>query len=73
MTDRPLMSLDDWDALAHSHYAWSWRMKDQPNGISCPACGSQLLDVNRSEILTTAPPKLRIRCSSCSWMGYRLA
>jgi uncharacterized protein with PIN domain len=45
------------------------------NGIACPNCGEELVDVNPNEVLTSNPPKKFIKCQNekCSYAGYRLA
>ena len=45
------------------------------NGIACPNCGDELVDVNPNKILTSNPPKKFIKCQNekCSYAGYRLA
>lgn len=42
------------------------------NGIACPDCGSELLDVYPDITLMSSPPQYRIECSDCSYKGYRL-
>lgn len=42
------------------------------NGIACPDCGSELLDINPNVVAMSLPPQYRIECSRCSYKGYRL-
>lgn len=44
---------------------------NKPNGIACPECGAELVDMQSNEILTSNPPKIRIRCPVCEYFGYR--
>lgn len=68
-----LLSLLEWNDIAGRQYAYGRDMTDLPNGIACPDCGAQTLDCNRNELLTSAPPRLRIRCPKCPFKGYRIA
>lgn len=43
----------------------------RPNGIECPLCKSELLDMNSSE-LYSYPPQKEVMCSGCVWTGTRL-
>lgn len=75
MSDKKtLISLVDWERLADSH-RWDTlsfgTIRDAPNGIACPTCRNELVDVDRNEVLTSAPPQYRIRCPACGWGGYR--
>ena len=45
----------------------------RPNGIACPTCGSELLDLNPMETFTSNPPQKKIGCPKCSYVGYRVA
>jgi hypothetical protein len=38
--------------------------------VACDACGEQLVDSNPDTNLATAPPQIRVHCSSCEWSGY---
>jgi hypothetical protein len=46
----------------------------KPNGISCPKCGSELLDTNSAALMSN-PPKRSIHCPnpSCDYIGNRIA
>ena len=43
------------------------------NGIACPNCGDELLDINPMMTLTSNPPQKEIHCPSCHYHGYRIA
>ena len=43
-----------------------------PNGIACPDCGAELLDLKPNEIFTSNPPQKKIGCPKCSYVGYRV-
>ena len=47
--------------------------KGLPNNIACPKCGQELCDVKTKEFLLSYPPKISVRCSSCDFVGYRIA
>lgn len=36
---------------------------------TCPKCGA-VLDVDRSRLLTSHPPKYNAACKTCEWRGY---
>lgn len=42
-----------------------------PNGIACPQCGSELVDVDRSVQLMSNPPRYNTVCTACDYSGYR--
>lgn len=42
-----------------------------PNGIACPGCGEELVDVDRSMILCSNPPQYSVICPKCSYRGNR--
>jgi len=52
-----------------------WNSEPVKNGIACPKCGDELVDVNPNEVLTSIPPKKFIRCENknCGYSGYRIA
>ena len=43
----------------------------QPNGLTCPKCGKEMMDLDNS-ILCSYPPKKNIGCE-CGFRGYRIA
>ena len=43
----------------------------RPNGIACPTCGSELVDSDPGRILTSLPPRVRVRCQ-CGFVGSRI-
>ena len=45
----------------------------QPNGIACPECGKELLDIQRWLTLASNPPQKRTGCQHCGYTGYRIA
>ena len=42
------------------------------NGIECPECKHELVDID-DMILTSNPPQKNIACPKCKWRGYRIA
>lgn len=40
------------------------------NGIACPNCGEELVDVDDT-ILCSTPPQKNTACQSCNYIGYR--
>jgi len=45
----------------------------QPNGIACPNCSEELMDSNPMVTLTSHPAQKNVHCSSCDYVGYRIA
>lgn len=43
----------------------------QPNGIACPQCGDELLDISPGMVLPTQPPQTYVACGSCGFQGHR--
>jgi len=43
-----------------------------PNGIACPKCGKELLDVQRAITVSGRPPKKNVWCPACDWRGTRV-
>ncbi len=65
-----LMSLEE-----HNNKAWKrWEHKNdpQPNGIACPDCNKELVDLNPNVVLTSSPPQKDIGCPWCDYRGYRV-
>jgi len=42
----------------------------KPNGILCDQCGKELFDLDNL-VLTSSPPKKRVKCCGCGFEGYR--
>jgi len=45
---------------------------DLKTGLACPKCNKELIDIGGIQ-LTSSPPHVKVRCSSCSFTGDRLA
>ena len=69
-----LKSLEEHDAEARARQALDTAFPKY-NGISCPTCGSELVDSHPMETLTTDPPMKAISCPMglCGFRGTRLA
>ncbi|WP_269581905.1 hypothetical protein [Roseibium sp. Sym1] len=48
------------------------RASPQPNGIACPECEAELVDTDPTGVLLSNPPKKRISCLACGYLGYRI-
>lgn len=70
---KELISLKDWDNMVRSGVADPMLNQPRPNGISCPKCGHELVDITPNLILLTHPAQKAIRCRKCGWSGKRLA
>ena len=45
-----------------------------PNGIACPHCGAEMIDLGALPFIArTFPPNVTIRCPVCDWRGGRVA
>ena len=65
---KPLLEFNEEKMSEYSNYS-----KSKPNGISCPLCGEELLDSNPGVTLMSNPPQKDVKCSNCSYIGYRIA
>lgn len=65
-----LISLVDWNAQVSETRS---NVTNVPNGIACPDCGLELVDVDKSILILTDPQTLEIACTSCPYTGTRLA
>lgn len=68
MTEKPLISLEDWNKS-------KWEKanpKKTPlwNGIACPDCGKELFDAEPDYILCSLPPQTATGCY-CGYRGNR--
>ena len=43
------------------------------NGISCPKCGSELMDSRPMFTLMSKPPQKDVHCPKCGYIGFRIA
>ena len=66
-----LKTLQKWNDARFDIHAAAVR-RNVPNGIACPKCGEELLDVNPNVRSTSWPPKTRVACKACSWQGRRV-
>jgi hypothetical protein len=73
MIDKPLLSLKDANADALNRHFGCAIFLNVPNGIACPSCGKECVDVNRTLQLDSNPPQYQIRCANeaCGWSGSR--
>ena len=39
-------------------------------GVACDACGIELVNPVKGEILISSPPKVDARCAGCGFIGY---
>ena len=77
---KDLKSLEDHDREATSRYR-ATITKDRfdvniRNGIECPSCGEELLDIWSSATLYSIydrPPRKQVQCQKCDFIGTRVA
>jgi len=43
------------------------------NGIACPDCGTELIDTNPGQVLTSSSPLMVVHCPKCKYQGSRVA
>lgn len=60
----------------HNDEAWkAWSMANReeakPNGISCPECFSELVDLKGVRLLSI-PPQCHVLCPNCGYKGFRV-
>ena len=67
----PLKSLEDHNKEMEEYYR-NLHKYPKPNGLACPICGKELADSD-GVLLISMPPKRRIYCPHCGYMGYRIA
>lgn len=72
MADKKLKSLNEWNQERFQKLKVD---SNQFNGISCPDCGSELIDSEPGVLFLSDPPKKSIKCIKleCNYTGYRLA
>lgn len=68
---RSLKSLADFNAERRAAYERT--MEPHLNGIACPDCGAELVDVEPSVQLMSLPPQMTVHCPGCGWRGTRVA
>lgn len=66
-----LVTLQNFNAERIKLYAEAALSK--PNGIECPKCGNELMDVNPNDVFGTDPPTMEVACSTCDYRGKRVA
>ena len=71
--NKELKILDEHNSQATTFQTNMYQNKPQPNGISCPSCGEELMDTNPMITLTSFPAKKDVNCSKCNYTGYRVA
>jgi hypothetical protein len=67
-----LKSLNKHNSKAWYNQVYMFSNKPKPNGISCPECGSELMDSNPMITLTSYPAKKNVHCN-CGYKAYRIA
>lgn len=72
MADKPLLTLDEHNAMVAEQYHDPLANLPTRCGIACPSCGKELYDCTPNMIMPTSPPRKKVRCH-CGWNGSRLA
>ncbi len=48
------------------------KMELKENKDVCKLCGGSLIDENTTDVLTSNPPKKRVKCSKCDFVDYKV-
>jgi hypothetical protein len=79
---RTLLPLHDWNASRNARI--THRMSPRPNGLACPVCGAELLDVQHPPAASDAgetsveraglprPPEIGVTCHACGYQAHRV-
>jgi len=71
---KKLKTLDQFNTERKAWWGKVLELNDpRPNGIACPKCGKEMFDIEPTMTLTSDPPKKKIKCPWCGYIGYRLA
>ena len=68
-----MKSLDEHNAESIKRHSKLNSTLPQPNGISCPECGNELVDSDPTMVLASDPPQRDVHCEVCDYHGYRIA
>jgi len=66
---KPLVKLEYWNKEVAKKYEG---LQSSKNSIECPICGEELWDDDPRFIVATFPPKRKVFCKSCDFVGYKL-
>jgi uncharacterized protein with PIN domain len=69
---RQLITLEDHNAAILTSVADPMLNESRPNGIACPKCSAELLDVTPGMVCAFAPLRKSVRCDKCGFLGDRL-
>ena len=67
-----MKTLDEHNKECNAFYRRS-DTQPRPNGIACPECGNELIDMAPHITLAGNPPQKDICCNHCNYRGYRVA
>ena len=68
-----MITLKQFNLDRHLSYIRKHSRDPIKNGIECPTCGDELLDLEPQMTLASYPPCKKIACESCDFEGYRIA
>ena len=69
--ERKLLPLDDYNTKRKDFYAGD--LGPVSNGISCPKCKKELVDIVCNRIPMIFPPIVNVQCEHCGFRGSRVA
>lgn len=70
---RSLIPLAAFNRVRDSHHFAARDGAAGKNGIACPDCGAELVDVDPSTIQLLYPPLTKVHCDNCGFSGHRTA
>jgi hypothetical protein len=72
MSGKKLIPLNEYNEAKIAAHNLSIKRWNVPNGLACPECGCELVDVDPMMVLGGQPPQLDVFCTSCRFQGYRI-
>jgi len=68
-----MKTLEDFNKERMCAHTTTWTNEPVKNGIACPECNSELMDSDPCVTLCSNPPKKRVKCSECDFVGFRVS
>jgi transposase len=68
-----LTPLEEYNRRQTRKYYDRTRKRYDPNGLACPDCGNELVDIDKNVQLMSSPPKIKVKCLNCDFVGFRIA
>lgn len=68
-----LISLEQFNRRKEEIFQEVFKVRNAPNGIACPDCGSELMDTYGGFVALSVPPKRAVHCPICNFNSFRLS